>query len=197
MNKIDIIWAKCCGILGTEGTKLDAHANLFDMGLDSLGLAELVIQCEEVFGEGVITVDDIIANPIISEIAARLGGGTISAQQDVVPATLDDTYVYVSEVVPPPRAAFLFSGEGAHSANLDLTVLKTSPAWETVDQTLLDQHGQSVEAFLSAHLGVHAPPFSPVVTTVLNILQADLWKLWGRALPGPLPAPPTRSCNDR
>ena len=77
MNKIDIIWAKCCGILGTEGTKLDAHANLFDMGLDSLGLAELVIQCEEVFGEGVITVDDIIANPIISEIAARLGGGTI------------------------------------------------------------------------------------------------------------------------
>merc|ERR1740130_2213919 len=33
------------------------------MGLDSLGLAELVIQLEEVYGEGSLTVDDILAAP--------------------------------------------------------------------------------------------------------------------------------------
>ena len=31
----------------------------------------------------------------------------------------------------------------------------------------------------NADLGVHTAPFSPVVTTVINILNADSWRLWG------------------
>ena len=51
------------------------NANLFDLGVDSLGLAELVIQLEEIYGDGAITVDDIMADPIVCEIAAKLPGG--------------------------------------------------------------------------------------------------------------------------
>ena len=44
-NKVEeLVWTACCAVVGVEGKPLDAHANLFDLGLDSLGLAELVIQ---------------------------------------------------------------------------------------------------------------------------------------------------------
>ena len=66
------VWKACCEIVGQEGTPLDSHASLIDLGIDSLGLAELVIQLEESYGEGCINVDDILANPIISQIAAKL-----------------------------------------------------------------------------------------------------------------------------
>ena len=69
------VWKAVCTIVGDESAPFDEHASLFDMGLDSLGLAELVIQLEEQYGEGAITIDDVLANPIVSEIAACLGGG--------------------------------------------------------------------------------------------------------------------------
>ena len=49
------------------------------MGLDSLGLAELVIQIEEVYGEGVITIDDILSAPTLCEVASLLPGGLEAA----------------------------------------------------------------------------------------------------------------------
>eukprot|EP00966_Prymnesium_polylepis_P261281 6035040-Prymnesium_polylepis.1 len=76
-------------------------------------------------------------------------------------------------------AIFLFSGEGAHSADPDLSVLKTSPAYTVIDDALKAQHGLAIDDLLSKHLGDHRAPFSPVVTTVMNILQADLWRMWG------------------
>ena len=81
---LNSVWTACCDIVGTEGAPLDAQANLFDIGLDSLGLAELVIQLEESYGEGCINVDDILANPIISQIAAKLSGGSTPAKPLVV-----------------------------------------------------------------------------------------------------------------
>ena len=162
------VWKACCTIVGREGAPLDEHASLFDMGLDSLGLAELVIQLEELYGEGAITIDDVLSNPVVSEIAAKLGGNTDVGKPMNMPGT------------PGPRAIFLFAGEGAHSPGIDLTILKSSPAWPIVDKAILEQHGTSAEDFLATHLGNHAPPYSPVVTTILNLLQADLWKLWGR-----------------
>ena len=41
------VWAACSDIVGNEGAALDENASFFDMGLDSLGLAELVVQLEE------------------------------------------------------------------------------------------------------------------------------------------------------
>eukprot|EP00966_Prymnesium_polylepis_P230538 5334531-Prymnesium_polylepis.1 len=58
------VWTACCEIIGAEGLTLDKNANLFDIGIDSLGLAELVIQLEEIYGEGAITVDDMISDPV-------------------------------------------------------------------------------------------------------------------------------------
>jgi len=87
-STLNTVWNACSEITGTNAP-LDMHANLFDIGLDSLGLAELVIQLEEVFGEGSITIDDIMGNPIVSVIAAHLSGG----KDDVKPVPM------------PPRSA--------------------------------------------------------------------------------------------
>lgn len=65
------VWKACCDILGTDH-ELDENASLVDLGIDSLGLAELVIQLEETYGEGSITIDDVIGNPVVKHIAAHL-----------------------------------------------------------------------------------------------------------------------------
>ena len=176
------VWKAVCTIVGDESAPFDEHASLFDMGLDSLGLAELVIQLEEKYGEGAITIDDVLANPIVSSIAAHLvlqaASCTSQAPSRTSPAAASPAVA--STDTPAARAIFLFAGEGAHSAGVDLTVLKTSPSWLAVDATIFAQHGASADDFLAMHLGDHTAPYSPVVTTILNILQADLWKLWGR-----------------
>eukprot|EP00966_Prymnesium_polylepis_P271742 6278228-Prymnesium_polylepis.1 len=63
-NAAEVVWKACCEITGEE-LAFDVDANLFDIGVDSLGMAELVIQLEETLGEGAITVDDIVANPVV------------------------------------------------------------------------------------------------------------------------------------
>lgn len=190
---INAVWKACCEITGDD-KPVDKHAHLIDdMGIDSLGLAELVIQLEETYGEGVITVDDLLANPIVADIASKLGGGggavaaAAAGVPEKKPIRAANTTTPVTGVAPvagattpPPSAIFLFAGEGAHAANADLSVLKTSPSFAAVDAALMEQHGESAVDFLGAHMGDHAPPHSPVVTTVLNILMADLWILWGR-----------------
>ena len=186
---VEAVWAACAAITGNEGAPLDVDANLFDIGLDSLGLAELVIQLEETYGEGVISIDHVIANPVVGEIAARLPGGAVSPKPDTMPKkliTADGGASPTDGKTAPPGAIFLFAGEGAHSANTDLSVLKTSPSYSAVDKALLAQHGLSAEDFLMKYMGNHAPLHSPVVTTALNILQADLWILWGCARPCPI-----------
>ena len=70
---ISNVWKACADISGADpNSQPDTDTSLFDMGLDSLGLAELVIQLEEVYGEGCITVDDILAAPTLREVASLL-----------------------------------------------------------------------------------------------------------------------------
>ena len=83
---ISNVWKACADISGADpNSQPDTDASLFDMGLDSLGLAELVIQLEEVYGEGCITVDDIIAAPTLREVASCLPGATGAPAQDNAP----------------------------------------------------------------------------------------------------------------
>ena len=56
------VWAACCELVGKEASEIDENMSMFDMGIDSLGLAELVIQLEEIYGEGALTIDDVLAN---------------------------------------------------------------------------------------------------------------------------------------
>lgn len=75
---------------------------------------------------------------------------------------------------------FLFPGEGAHSSTTDLSVLKCSPSWGAVEDAVKAVVAEgSLDAFLTSNLGCHKAPMSPVVTTVINILNADSWRLWG------------------
>ena len=49
------------------------------------------------------------------------------------------------------------------------------------DAALQELLGRGLEDFLSAESGNHQAPVSPVVTTLINILHADLWRHWGYA----------------
>ena len=75
---------------------------------------------------------------------------------------------------------FVFSGEGAHGADTDISMLKLSPSWPAVQQALRDVGQDDPEAFLQENLGEHTAPNSPLVTVSLNILHADLWQHWGQ-----------------
>lgn len=49
------------------------------------------------------------------------------------------------------------------------------------DAALQELLSRGLEDFLSAESGNHQAPVSPVVTTLINILHADLWRHWGYA----------------
>eukprot|EP00966_Prymnesium_polylepis_P112620 2605191-Prymnesium_polylepis.2 len=74
---------------------------------------------------------------------------------------------------------FLFTGEGAHACDSDISSLKSSPSWADVDAAIDSLYQTSTEAFLRVHLGDHSAPYSPVVTTCINILNADRWRQMG------------------
>jgi hypothetical protein len=80
---------------------------------------------------------------------------------------------------PRRTVVFAFCGEGAHHEDVDVSLLQQSPLWsrceEAVAQTRLS-NSASLGEFLRANLGEHHAPSSPVVTTVVNILLADIWQ---------------------
>eukprot|EP00930_Biecheleria_cincta_P054812 TRINITY_DN41211_c0_g1_i1.p1 TRINITY_DN41211_c0_g1~~TRINITY_DN41211_c0_g1_i1.p1 ORF type:complete len:1928 (-),score=287.72 TRINITY_DN41211_c0_g1_i1:320-6103(-) len=74
---------------------------------------------------------------------------------------------------------FLFSGEGVHSADTDISLLKSCSSWKLVQQAIQNLGHEDPEAFFRDNLGNHSAPNSPVVTVALGILNADLWRQWG------------------
>ena len=82
---------------------------------------------------------------------------------------------------PAPACLFLLMGEGAHAAETDVPSLKESPAWPAVAAAVHKHLRHELEAFLASHLGNHTAPGSPIVTTILNILNADRWHAAGYA----------------
>ncbi|CAK8997635.1 unnamed protein product [Durusdinium trenchii] len=84
-----------------------------------------------------------------------------------------------SQLAPHSPRVFLFCGEGAHSAETDIACLKLSRSWPAVEDALQQLGLTNAEAFLLQNLGKHCAPTSPVVSVVLNMLNADLWQQWG------------------
>ena len=103
---ISNVWKACADISGADpNSQPDTDTSLFDMGLDSLGLAELVIQLEEVYGEGCITVDDIIAAPTLREVASCLPGATgAPAQDNAAEPTGRNPSPFTPKDAPPPMS---------------------------------------------------------------------------------------------
>jgi hypothetical protein len=97
-----------------------------------------------------------------------------------------------SAASPGPRCVFLFTGEGAHATQTDIASLRASQSWEAVESALrallaedlpcdFGGVGQTdLEGFLRANVGKHAAPISPLITTIINILNADRWRAMGR-----------------
>ena len=75
---------------------------------------------------------------------------------------------------------FVFGGEGTHSVSMDLTILKTAPAWAEVEDALRQTINRvDLFEFLAASAGTPNAPESILVTTIVNILHASIWASWG------------------
>ena len=55
-------------------------------------------------------------------------------------------------------------------------LLKSCGSWSVVEDALQQLGLGQLEPFLLQNLGRHNAPTSPVVSVVLNILNADLWR---------------------
>mmetsp|Transcript_17321 Transcript_17321/g.59359 ORF Transcript_17321/g.59359 Transcript_17321/m.59359 type:complete len:1386 (-) Transcript_17321:194-4351(-) len=65
------VWAACARV-GASSPTNDVDADIFSLGVDSLGLAEVVGALENQFGEGVVGVDEVMNEPTVRAIAAML-----------------------------------------------------------------------------------------------------------------------------
>ena len=52
------VWELCCKVVGTP-MEFVPDASLADLGIDELGLAELLFQIGQEFGEGLVSVEDV------------------------------------------------------------------------------------------------------------------------------------------
>ena len=87
-----------------------------------------------------------------------------------------------TDALPSTSAIFVFAGEGAHSETTDWRELRLAPAWADVDEAIKSLSiADGLEPLLLQHLGCHAAPLSPVVTTAINILNASRWRAAGHA----------------
>jgi len=91
-----------------------------------------------------------------------------------------NTMRQVMESTSSPQTVFLFTGEGVHSEDTDISLLKTSSSWPEVLQAIRDIGYSDAESFLVSNLGKHVAPTSPIVTLAIGILNADLWRQWGQ-----------------
>ena len=112
--------------------------------------------------------------------ATRLRGGGDAAlgstNLEIPPATptADGILAAAEATARAPDLFLLFTGEGAHAVETDVASLKNSPSWAA-----LQHFGLELSAFLSMQHGNHAAPNSPMVTTILNICNADRWRTAG------------------
>ena len=73
-----------------------------------------------------------------------------------------------------PPCAFLCTGEGAHAAQTDACRLAEGPSWSAVEAAVRHLGLGNLMALLSL-IGVHRAPESPVITTIISMLNADRW----------------------
>jgi len=76
------VWAALARV-GVTGSG-DVAADVFDLGVDSLGLAEVVGALEEAYGEGCVSVDEVFDNATVADIAAAVARGATTTGAVVV-----------------------------------------------------------------------------------------------------------------
>ena len=131
------------------------------------------------------TLHSLVEVQILSLMQAvkEMTGGTAPSADFILSSSISRIAHYVADVhtaAPTPLALFLFTGEGAHSTESDVAALRVSPSWGQLEECL-QQLGVEREmlSFLEQNVGVHAAPYSPLVTTIINILNADRWRAIG------------------
>lgn len=73
----------------------------------------------------------------------------------------------------------LLTGEGSHAAETDVATLRASPSWCAVAEVIKQRFGHDLAEFITKHLGDHSAPHSPVISTLINLLNTDRWRATG------------------
>jgi len=114
-----LLWKACEAVASgiSEGNR--ASESIFDLGMDSLGLAEMLTQVEEAFGENAITIEQIMSNPTVDSMASILAGraGDVCTV-DAVGAAAASPVVTVDGTIMGGAASVESSAETARSATV-------------------------------------------------------------------------------
>jgi len=102
-STVQLVWAACDAVIEGMSARSGNDDNLFDAGMDSLAIAELVIKLEEVFGEGAIEIDTVLDEPTVLAIATSLGGAVVTSAP-VLPVAQRTAAKLPSAVATPPSA---------------------------------------------------------------------------------------------
>ncbi|CAE7870377.1 usp15, partial [Symbiodinium sp. KB8] len=102
--RLGVVGSAVLSIVGGDA-EVDVDADLHELGIDSLGLAELMGLLEDRFGQGCLSIDKIMEEPTCRAIVKNLEevGGVLSAKETLAPkprASLPTT-----AHPPPPTAA--------------------------------------------------------------------------------------------
>eukprot|EP00403_Amphidinium_massartii_P010059 CAMPEP_0178412462 /NCGR_PEP_ID=MMETSP0689_2-20121128/22028_1 /TAXON_ID=160604 /ORGANISM="Amphidinium massartii, Strain CS-259" /LENGTH=490 /DNA_ID=CAMNT_0020033711 /DNA_START=66 /DNA_END=1540 /DNA_ORIENTATION=+ len=82
-----IVWDACEAVCSGISCDNGVDDSIFELGIDSLGLSEVLIQLEALLGEGCIAVDDVMQEPTVTAIVAKLAsGGKVAASVQQSPA---------------------------------------------------------------------------------------------------------------
>jgi acyl transferase domain-containing protein len=75
-----------------------------------------------------------------------------------------------------PAVIFLFGGVGTHGQGTDLSGLSSTPLYGEVAELVQELHGESLEAYLQAHLTSTKGEHTATITTIINMLHGSAWR---------------------
>ena len=166
---------------GSDENSSLAYAKVRRRLLHALGWSEGVDTDVLLFSLGLVEVQ---ALSLIQTVKEMLGGKSPSPHF-LLASSINAIAEFINKsqavgVAGEPTAIFLFTGEGAHCVESDLSGLRASPSWDQME-TYLQQLGvlHNLSLFLEQGAGVHTAPHSPLITTIINILNVDRWRLAG------------------
>jgi 5-methyltetrahydropteroyltriglutamate--homocysteine methyltransferase len=90
------VWAALARVGATPDEK-GAAADVFDLGVDSLGLAEVVGALEAAYGDDCVSVDEVFENSTIAAIAAMVARGATTKGSA-------SSHIFAVDKAPPPPA---------------------------------------------------------------------------------------------
>ena len=150
------VWNVCADVIGDDApANVDPDAFLMDLGLDSLALAELVNQLELAYGEGCISIGDVLGDATLQQVADKITGSPgAQLSAPVTPVKSRSAPDEESDIATTMKglAAFAVDGDIAQQDGCDDAEWIRTTHVGSLPRQLPDATVMSVEAIIAKQL---------------------------------------------